>query len=76
MLKDAKVVQTERTEPEAGSRQDGEGSRQALVDRFPSEDGKEGGEQGGCELARPGSQKGLMHLMRGSDLILRMGIHF
>lgn len=29
-----------------------------------------------CELARPGSQKGLMHSMRGSDLILRMGIHF
>ena len=29
-----------------------------------------------CELVRPGSQKGLMHSMRGSDLILRMGIHF
>lgn len=46
MLKDEKVVQTERTEPEAGSRQDGEGARQALLDGFPREDGAEGGEQG------------------------------
>lgn len=35
-----------RTEPGAGSRQDGEGARQVLVVGFPREDGVEGGEQG------------------------------
>lgn len=61
--------QTERTEPR-GRVKAGRGGIQAgseLVTGSHSEDGTQGGEQGGCELARPGSQKALMHLMRGSD---------